>query len=379
MLWFFEELVKHCASQLSLRDRPELGLSDPSKKGQGSVMKNDSDQSLESAERGWKRHLLSSGIPLEYEVARTLSALNIATEADYAFTRPDGYQNREGSVDLVGNSFESFGKEDVAYKINLLIECKYRSRNKTLLLLPSHDEYGITLGATVNTVDAFSKVHIPMDSFVDFERAYPFAYKGVEIFEGGAIEKEFRHGIEQLRYASPYVLREEIDFQAGSNLEDVVPIFLAKILVTNAPIRMLLDGTGLQEIEAAKSLETISSSVGAAILHSDYGPDYTDHVKSVFDKDKTGRLAAASFHADQIEIHGKTLTRYSDPNRLMRELVSGNSRICRSIGSQFFVVNMDYLNKFLLDYRSACKNAYRQRTRTDRLLKRIRPDIRTLG
>lgn len=152
-------------------------------------MKHNGDQSAESAERGWKRHLLSSGIPLEYEVARTLAALDIATEADYAFTRPDGYQGREGSVDLAGSSFESFGREEIAYKLNLLIECKYRSRNKTLLLLPSHDSYGVTLGATVNTIDAYSKVHIPMDSFVDFERAYPFVYKGVEIYDGGAIEK----------------------------------------------------------------------------------------------------------------------------------------------------------------------------------------------
>jgi hypothetical protein len=342
-------------------------------------MKNNGDQSAESAERGWKRHLLSSGIPLEYEVARTLSALDIATEADYAFTRPDGYQGREGSVDLAGSSFESFGREEIAYKLNLLIECKYRSRNKTLLLLPSHDSYGVTLGATVNTIDAYSKVHIPMDSFVDFERAYPFVYKGVEIYDGGAIEKEFRHGIEQLRYASPYALRQEIDFQAGSNLEDVVPIFLSRILITNAPIRILSEGIGLSEIESAKSLEAISFGVGAAILHSDYGPDYPDHVKAVFDTDRDRRLSASSFHADQIEMHGKTLTKYSDPNRLLRELVSGNPRHCRSMGTQFFVVNMDYLPKFLRDYKAACKSAYRQRTKTDRFLKSIRRDIRSFA
>lgn len=97
------------------------GLCEAIETSQGSVMKNDSDQSPEGAERGWKRHLLSSGIPLEYEVARTLSALDIATQADYAFTRPDGYQGREGSVDLAGSSFESFGREEVAYKLNLLI------------------------------------------------------------------------------------------------------------------------------------------------------------------------------------------------------------------------------------------------------------------
>lgn len=198
----------------------------------------------------------------------------------------------------------------------------------------------------------------------------------MEIYDGGAIEKEFRHGIEQLRYASPYALRQEIDFQLGSNLEDVVPIFLTKILVTNAPIRILSEGVGLSEIESAKSLEAISFVVGAAILYSEYGPDYPDHVKAVFDADSDRRLSASSFHADQIEIYGKTLTKYSDPNRLLRDLLSGSPRRCQSMGTQFFVVNMDYLPKFLTDYRSACKIAYRQRTKTDRLLKRIRRDLR---
>jgi hypothetical protein len=336
------------------------------------------DEITDNADRGWKRHLLSSGIPLEYEVARTLSAIGIATVADYAFTRPQGNDTREGSVDLAGSLFEAFGKQEVAYKLNLLIECKYRARNKTLLLLPSHDYYGVTMGGTVNTVDAYSKVHIPMNAFVDFERNFPIVYKGIETYEGGAIEKEFRHGIEQLRYASPYTLRQEIDFQVGSHLDDVIPVFLARVLVTNAPIRMLSERTGLSDIESAKSLDTISEPVTVAILHSDYGPDYPDHVKSVFGSDSERRIQASAFHADQIELAGKSVTRYSDPNRLIRDLVSGSSKHCRSMGTQFFIVNMDALPAFLKGLKGACRAAYRQRTTTDRLLNSIRRDLKQM-
>jgi hypothetical protein len=342
------------------------------------AMTNNHERTSEGTDRGWKRHLLSSGIPLEYEVAQILSALGLATEADYAFTRPNGHEIREGSVDLSGHCFEPFGKEEVAYKLGLLIECKYRSPNKTLLLLPSYDSYGITLGRTVTSIDAYSKIHIPMNSFVEFERSFGFVYKGVEVYEGGAIEREFRHGIEQLRYASPYMMRQEIDFQVGSHMDDVIPVFLAKILLTNAPIRILSDGVGLSEIESAKSLEEISYESDGAILHSDYGPDYEEHVKSVFETDKDRRLRMSSIHADHIEIAGKTLSKYSDPSRLIRELNSASGQQCRSMGTQFFVVNLKSLPAFLKNLRIACKDAYRNRTKTDQFLKGMRRDIRRI-
>lgn len=75
-------------------------------------MSNNPDK---STEKGWKRHLLSSGIPLEYEVAEHLGEQGMVTEADFSFTRPNGKETTEGSVDILCRSYEKFGKSEVAF------------------------------------------------------------------------------------------------------------------------------------------------------------------------------------------------------------------------------------------------------------------------
>jgi hypothetical protein len=53
--------------------------------------------------KGWKQHLLLSGVPLEYQVASILAAAGVGIDADFSFLRRDGNQLKEWSADMGGS------------------------------------------------------------------------------------------------------------------------------------------------------------------------------------------------------------------------------------------------------------------------------------
>jgi len=336
---------------------------------------SDSKADKGKSQRGWKRHLLSSGIPLEFEIARLLTDMKMVVDADFAFTRSNGAENSEGSVDLYSYLHESVGRNDLAYKLSFLIEVKYRSPQKTPLLLPVQNHYAPTLGFTTTVIDSLCPVHINSAPIYSLEDEMDYAYKGIEIYEDGAIEREFRHGLEQLRYAAPVVVRNEIDFSAGNVISDAVPIFITKILVTNAPIRILNEDASLKEVESATSLDEISKRIRYSIIFSEYGPDYKDHMKSVFSSDSETRNNAVAERLEDLQDSGKEISRYSDPTRMLRELTTGETDACRRIGTQFYVSDLEGLPQLIKDIRQACRRSYRARTKADMFMRRVKSGL----
>ena len=328
-----------------------------------------------TSDRGWKKHFLSSGVPLEHEVGRFLNSQEISWDADFTFSRPSNGQQTESSVDISAMKFESFGNTEIAYKISLLIECKYRSQNKKIILLPLTNDHAGGAGYTLSCMDDFSHFHLRSDQCSDFESNFAFAYKAIEVFEGGAIEREFRHGIEQLRYAAPVQLRREIDFQLGSHMDDVLPVFSAKILVTNTEMRILKSDVSLSVMESASSLDEISEETDVCIYYSDYSDDYREYVKDLFKVNSDSRENSASFHADQLDMSGKELSKYSNPVRLVHALAKGDGRQCAHLGTQFFITNLRGLPKLIAGIRQTCKSTYRRRTRTDTFMKGLRKTV----
>jgi hypothetical protein len=77
--------------------------------------------------------------------------------------------------------------------LHMLVECKFRSQEKIIVLLkdPNSDYLPTTLGGTVNILDNFIPYHLPSDAFEMLERSFEYVYKVIELFDGGAIEKDF--------------------------------------------------------------------------------------------------------------------------------------------------------------------------------------------
>jgi len=144
------------------------------------------------AKKAWKDHFLKSGVPLEYEVAAVISQAGMAVEADFSFLRRDVIGVKEWSVDIAANWYGPT-EDEVGFNLNALVECKYRSPEKTLLLLEDpNDLYPpATLGGTVLSFDALVPFHLPFNAFVPMERKLQYVYKCIEIYEQGAIQDEF--------------------------------------------------------------------------------------------------------------------------------------------------------------------------------------------
>ena len=149
----------------------------------------------------------------------------MSVDADFSFLRRDINGMKEWSVDIASTWYSSPQKID--YELRLLIECKYRSQEKFILLLPNPNlEFSpITLGGTINIFDQFSSEHLSSEPFTRLERKYDFVYKCIEIHGGGASEDDLRHGIQQLRYATPAYLRHALEFLMYSSPEDRAPLF----------------------------------------------------------------------------------------------------------------------------------------------------------
>jgi hypothetical protein len=313
----------------------------------------------------WKKHLLRSGLPLEYEVAQAVSQLGMSISADFSFMRREGNTDKESSVDL-----ESFWYDEPEpnFLLRLLIECKYRSPNKNLLFLSDPSEYfpPATLGGTLRNLDFACPISIPLNSSVELENNFEIVYKGIEISDEGAHSSEFWHGIQQLRYGTPLSIQNIIDNSIFGHPEDVIPIFFASILVTNAPIIVLNSGCKMSDIESAKCIDDISKRHDCVIFYSDYGPDYEDHFRRIFLRDGKRRLIESIDLKKRLENMGKKIDHFNDPVKIIQSLQESERYITRAISTQFFVVTLSGFEGLIRRIQASCRDAFDGRAMPDK-------------
>lgn len=88
----------------------------------------------------WKKGFLSSGLPLEFEIAKLLDKNEFTILPEYNYERIDAGQTKDFSIDLYcfkGFPSDLSGHNEV--NLDLLIECKYRTRNVTWAFLPDFE------------------------------------------------------------------------------------------------------------------------------------------------------------------------------------------------------------------------------------------------
>lgn len=319
--------------------------------------------------KGWKEHLLRSGVPLEYQVALIMTSEGMTARADFSFLRRDLSGSKECSVDI-DSTWYGPTSNILKFELHVLVECKYRSPDKVVLFFeePNDPDFSpVTLGGTVSYFDTFVPYHLPLNAFVSLEQDFPFVYKGVEVFERGAVEEDLRHGIQQLRYATPAFLRSILDAQLFGNFpSEATALFFSRILVTNAPLLLLRRGLGVEDIKTASSIQDVSTPVDTVILFSDYGPDFEDHVRSAFQSDLDSRLERAGIFTEYLKGEGKKFRFRDNPIELLQSLAMANRFECKAISTQFFVTTLTGLLPLLRELKESCKNSYRNRSKRRR-------------
>ena len=236
------------------------------------------------SDKKWKSNLLSSSLPLEYEVARTLVKKGFVVEADYTYGRDaESGQPKDFSVDMLARAPTPFtGPGPINGSLELLIECKHRVRGTKWLFLPDVNQGGlvshIDLGCALRIFDDFSPYIVNKNPSYDFTHKTPCCYKGVEVQQADRVyDAEIKHGIEQLRYALPRLISNAILNNITAHPEDNQPFLICPILLTTAELLVLDKKLTIDYVEAADDLTALGKPVPYLITYSDYGPDFKNH------------------------------------------------------------------------------------------------------
>lgn len=231
----------------------------------------------------WKSKLVSSSLPLEFEVAKFLVSQGFSVSADYTYARDDSGVVKDFSVDLQATAYLPFSNPNkITTQLDLLVECKQRNPNVKWLFLPdpnSPDFSPVTLGRTVRAIDNFSLKFFRSSTTIDFDVPIKHCYKGIEIDEsnGNVYDSELRHGISQLQYALPRLITETALNNLHGHIDDNIPFLICPILLTTADLMVAQRKLATDMIESATCLADISKPVPYLVFYSDYGPDFERH------------------------------------------------------------------------------------------------------
>lgn len=231
----------------------------------------------------WKTKLLSSSLPLEFEVAKRMARRGFTVAADFPYLRDDSGVEKEFSVDVLSGWLAAkLPKMDASCWLSLLLECKYRRRGISWLFLPDPERGPLTFttsGHTLRVVDEFSSmfVHRSPDHF---DRVMHRAYKGTEIDleVAGVDDSRIRHGLSQLQHALPALLAERIRGAASQLSDDNAPFLYSGVLVTNAPLILAHRRLGMKQVERAGTVSDLGVVVPYLSVRLETGPQFERHV-----------------------------------------------------------------------------------------------------
>lgn len=217
-------------------------------------------------------------------------------------------------------------------------------------------------GCTVHAYDEFVPYYLKGDCFTRFEHDLPIVYKGLELHGNDAVERDFRRSVEQLRYAAPVALRRAFDMTFFGHPADNGAWFFAKVIVTNARVMLVHGDVDVARVQAADKLEEVAEDIDAAILYSEYGPDYERHFRGVFADVKEEMEGCAKEVAKYVKEQGKKVDAISKPKDKVRAILDGSRSECREISTQFFVTNVDFLAELVDGIEKGARKALKGRS-----------------
>lgn len=234
----------------------------------------------------WKDRLLSSSLPLEYEVGKILTNDNFYVDFDYSYKRYDNALEKEFSFDIKAGSFYPFEKDpEIQMTIDILIECKYRNPNMSWLFIKdiNPEEFSnFSSKGVIKFIDEFTQM-TSKNKYSDFPICET-CLKGIEINtqNGEVHDVGITHGLNQLLYSIPVLLGDHIEGNLGDHLSEAYPYIICPILITTAELRILKDDFSIDKVKNAESIDDISVEVPFLKLYSDVYPSFKEHCKNIF-------------------------------------------------------------------------------------------------
>ncbi len=229
------------------------------------------------SEIDWKKLLLKSGLPFEYEVKECFVKQGCTVWDEYSYVKEDENNvEKEFSHDQQANTWIG------GNSVDFLIECKYKTEPTKWFFSP--DPYAYQDELTRNDF-----LH-PVDHFIDnkfpfTESPYdkvqdalgPFCLKGVELLGNKCNDLTIYKAINQLSYAFVHHYMNSIENQMSDGQFGGGRYFQIPVIITNAELYLINEGVTTKDIAQSKSIEEISHRENFLIFHNKIGQQLRAH------------------------------------------------------------------------------------------------------
>lgn len=226
----------------------------------------------------WKKYLLKSGLPFEYEVKESFHKNGCTIWDEYTYLKLDENRSeKEFSYDLDANLWNG------GYSIDFLVECKYKTEPTKWFFTPDPYAYqnDLSKNSFFHPVDFFTKNtfifnRYPIDNVLK-EALGPFCLKGIEVYKTKSQEVNISRAINQLSYAFVDKLISAIDSQLNVEMFFNSIFLNIPIIVTNAELYLINKDVTTYEIENARTIEEISSKHNFLLYHNKIGENLKEY------------------------------------------------------------------------------------------------------
>ncbi|OQY60706.1 MAG: hypothetical protein B6245_00195 [Desulfobacteraceae bacterium 4572_88] len=234
----------------------------------------------------WKKGLLSSSLPLEWEISRQLVSEGFVVHSDYKYSQSHSAPVRSAPVDLCAKAYMPFrpasqplSQSSLTAQLELLIECRHRNPDKIWLFLPDPNLPEVSparVGNTLRVVDKFSSYVIESEAPAAFDMQLPLCQKGLEIDSrtGDIDESVLRNALLQLQYALPRLLTENVLFYLVSPSPENIPFLFCPVILTNTQLFVLNRDTDSKQVEACSEIRDIAAPAPYLTLYLNCSADF---------------------------------------------------------------------------------------------------------
>jgi hypothetical protein len=289
------------------------------------------------SKKTWKDYFLSSGLPLEQSVIKTLEILGMEGLTEFKYER----NNEVGiptvfSVDVHGSqTYHDVLKQQLW--LDIMCECKYRHDNVRWIFTPHN--FGRWPLASANRIlinlDQMTgpKV-INTSQYLQLAEKFKLCKKGIEIYENDINNKTIEQSLNQLRYGVINKVLDSLLHQVDKLLGPISPIFvILPIIVTTAELWRINDDVTTKDIREAEEIDKVGEKLNSLIIYEPPDNLYTRYSKELFDRELTERQKQKiDKRLVKIENHGY---------ELFKNVISSQEP------SFFFVINYDHFPEIM--------------------------------
>lgn len=289
----------------------------------------------------WKTGFLKTGLPLEYVTSNILNEKDYSIFGEYPYLRPnENGDYKEFSIDI--RAHKCIDNHDRLYVLDVLIECKFRQEGTVWVFSPFPSNT-MAIGL-VHSTENLVPVRLQGDALWNFEKNIGYCVSGVELMNnGGGNTDGARHGVFQLRYGMPVLLKNSYELAldhtwcAGRYID-----FICPILVTTAELRVIKPNLQLEDFTNADELDDVSEIRAAVILNESAGPQLQGFADSLAEKLISSRpeLSQRLIELSKVLRGDEWINRYApDLNTIMRSFGHSAERV--------LIVNYKHLDSIL--------------------------------